>query len=41
MVMEAIYLKVTNEDAIAREEAEKEAERRAFKKDFSNLEKFR
>lgn len=41
MVMEAVYLKVQNEDADLREAAEKQAERDAFKKDRSSLEQFR
>lgn len=41
MVMEAVYLKVTYEDAQLREDAEKEAQRKEFKSDRSSLEQFR
>jgi hypothetical protein len=41
MVMEAVYIKVQHEDAELREQAQKEAEREAFKKDKSNLDHLR
>lgn len=41
MVMEAVHLKVQLEDAELQEKAQKEAERRSFKKDHSALDKFR
>jgi len=41
MVMEAVHIKVLEEDHELREKAEKEAERRAFKKDRSNLDQYR
>lgn len=41
MVMEAVYIKVLQEDQALREKAEKEAERKAWKDDKTNLDQFR
>jgi hypothetical protein len=41
MIMEAVYLKVLDEDAKAQKEAEESAKKKQWKEDKTNLEQFR
>lgn len=41
MVMEAVYIKVTHEDAELKRQAHEEAERKHFKQDRSPLDQYR
>lgn len=41
MVMEAVWIKVSHQDAEAQKKAQEEAERKQFKSDRSSLDQFR